>query len=123
MTKLPDNENKDLIDLVREGKKIEIYESVPLLKEGDLIKDWEDSGLADRQERHLVGRPIKKFFGLFVDELCGWCDTPIHWVVEETKIAFVGRNGKTYFKYWLENERGRICPLCGDKYLYYKGYF
>lgn len=118
---LPPNERKkDLIDLVREGHQIDIYEDTPLLKEGDVLQDWEKSQ-SNKTKRQLVGEKVRPVLGLFGEDLCEWCETPRHFIVEEIKTSFIGRNEKTYYKMYRDEERGKVCPRCGDSLEFYRG--
>lgn len=127
MPKLPDNEKpkKDLIDLVREGKTIEIYENVPLLKEGDILSDWKESDYDDDTfYRTLVGKKwVSKILWFSTNhpaDRCKFCSTPYHFVRHEKRVDFIGRDNRTYsvFSFDEDKYRGVICPKCGYRTSY-----
>lgn len=120
MNELPENERKpDLIDLVRAGHKIEIYEAKPLLKEGDVLKDWQElpslRGTTKVLCREVVGEQIVSHF-LWKRSTydCEYCGTPMHTVRRETRHIRKGRDGREYIKDAFSESPyvGRICPLC-----------
>lgn len=116
---------KDLIDKVREGYQIRIYDAKPLLKEGDILKDWHD--VLGREERKVVGCRIgRRILGrLFGAEQCPYCSTYMHYIRQETRKSREGRDGQVYTITQTRESKylGFICPLCEyedeERYSYY----
>lgn len=111
----PTPPKKDLIDLVREGHPINIYESKPLLQEGDVLEDWE--GEEGNDCRVLVGKLIGiRLFGYLISKYaCPYCSTLMHYIRVENRKSRKGRDGKTYIVIVAAKENdytGRVCPLC-----------
>lgn len=106
---------KDLIDLVREGKQIEIYEANQELKEGDEIRGWRDSTRnVGSEERHVVGSleyDDEILWFRFNPIECPYCGTQMRAKIAEYRKARKGRDGLTYYREW-EEKLGKVCPLC-----------